>query len=383
MTSNRVVAAIVLLINLTGCESPSQNPEVRLERAILLQERGEFEAAILAYTKLESELKELPDLFHNRGYCYEQLQLTEKAVQNYRLCLERQPNHISALNNLAAILARQQEFKESVSLFSRILELDADNVLALRNRGLCHFEAGRPEQALQDYDRVLQLDPIDPQALFQRGNVHSRSGRLPSAVNDYTAAVTSSPRFAQAWLNRGLALHQLGDIDGARRDLRQARDLDKNIILAGIEWLEDASEQEPQEVTLQLDVEPVPVPSWEATLNFAVQQLHERGYRQLQIDAALPDQLSAVLTADLQGVEYQVWVCLKRATVVTFPAVPPARHCALMILGPPSNKGAGPAVLDYRDPWEPSEAVIAPQTIEVDLAREESPPQLIPQLLDE
>ena len=375
--NSRAAAAFATLLAIltTGCGSPSDLPEVRLERAVLLQERGEYEEAIRVYTSLADELSSLADLDHNRGYCYEQLGLTAKAIENYQRCLTKDPQHVSALNNLAAILARQENYDEAAELFTRILRYQPDTVLALRNRGLSYSDGGRRDDALTDYNAALKLAPEDPQVLFQRGNLYVLRQEPELAIADYSAAIQSDSGFAHAWLNRGLAHHQLDHDEEARRDLQRASELDSNIVLAGMNWFE----QQAEEIR---EIAPVGGPDWNTVHSSALLELQALGYKEIRIIRALEDELSAVFHGTRNGTTSQIWVCVQHSPTAVFPVVELAPVTSLLVLEADSKAAGGLTVASWRDTWDPGSSAIPADVIRVDLAEPHTELQLVPQSVD-
>ena len=378
MTSRVAMVVIILLPLLTsGCGSPEDLPEVRLEQAVLLQERGEFEKAIRVYTSLDSELGQLADLDHNRGYCYEQLGLIERAVENYERCLTKDPQHLSALNNLAAILARQKKYNEAADLFTRIVQRDPTNVLALRNRGLCYFDAGRSEDALVYYNAALSISPDDSQTLFQRGNLRVRREELDLAIADYSAAIQSNTDFAHAWLNRGLAHQQLNHIEESHRDLQRASELDSGIVLAGMSLINDGPDRRTTEISV------VPAPEWKLVREAAIRQLNSMEFEDLRILGELKGEYSAIIEGTRNGATRQIWVCLHRLPTAVFPIVAPASETSLLVFKSMSESESGLAVTSWREAWDPRQAILPAATVRIDLAEQPIELQLIPQAVEE
>lgn len=101
--------------------------------------------------------------------------------------------------------------------------------VALMNRGIGYAAEGELENALSDFDAALDASPGMTEGYYNRGNVNLDLGRTKDAIRDFSVVIDTVPAFAYAWLNRGLAREQAGDIDGARRDVRQALELNGSL----------------------------------------------------------------------------------------------------------------------------------------------------------
>ena len=62
-------------------------------------------------------------------------------------------------SNMGSIYLKQNNFEKALESYSKILELDSDNIMALNNMGLINIKLNNFENALEYYNKVLHLDP--------------------------------------------------------------------------------------------------------------------------------------------------------------------------------------------------------------------------------
>ena len=223
-----------------GCTERVDSPEVTLERARIHAERGEFTESIPLYTKAVAAFPQRAEVFYLRGVAYENLDLLDRALEDYAKCLELDSSYTEAINNFGVVLARLKRHREAVEQFSRLISLKADDALALRNRGLCYHDLGESQKAIDDYNRAIEIAPQDAQTWFQRGNVHLDDRNYATAEADFSKAIATDNQLAKAWMNRGIARLRLGRRDEALLDLSKGQELDENIIVPGMDFLEEA-----------------------------------------------------------------------------------------------------------------------------------------------
>lgn len=84
---------------------------------------------------------------------------TTQAIALCRTHLPNQPGHISGHIVLAQALYESRELVESRQIFEAALELDPENIIALRYLGDIAREQGSPSAAQAWYKRVLEFDP--------------------------------------------------------------------------------------------------------------------------------------------------------------------------------------------------------------------------------
>lgn len=90
---------------------------------------------------------------------YRKLGDLPQAIALCRAHLPNQPGHISGHIVLAQALYEARELGESRQIFEASLDLDPENLIALRFLGDIAREQGEPDQARVWYERVLEADP--------------------------------------------------------------------------------------------------------------------------------------------------------------------------------------------------------------------------------
>jgi protein O-mannosyl-transferase len=146
-------------------------------------------------------------------------------------------------------------WKDSVSLWTRAIELDPDVYFTLQRRGKAFAARGDWDRALADYNRSIELNRFwheswesrararlarnDLQGAFQDAGDAIRlkrdsgeawflfglaGGRMghPSAIDSYSRALELRPNFVEARVERALERRKRGDLAGALADLDAA-----------------------------------------------------------------------------------------------------------------------------------------------------------------
>jgi tetratricopeptide (TPR) repeat protein len=120
------------------------------------------------------------------------------------------------------LLARGNEcfaceaYADAVEHYRRLLELDADNILALYNLGTALSKMGFPVEAEQHLRRVLKLSPNHVEAHCILGIVLRARGELRESDIWLRQALKLNPNFVQARLHHAVTLLALGRVREAR-----------------------------------------------------------------------------------------------------------------------------------------------------------------------
>ncbi len=241
-------------------------------RGLVSYFRGEDERAVESWDRAR-------DAYHAVGEPYSEGLM----LQNIGYQLIRHENFSGAFDRFAQALAIFEEFGETadainllgfmsysarklghlefaVSLATRALELDPDDIAATEQRAEAYWELGRFEEALLDLDGALDLDPNSARAYNSRGQVLAALdrfeealvnadralelaqddeltsayaqaarglalgglARFSEALQDLEAALARAPGNARAFFYRALTLERMGDTEQARKDFGNA-----------------------------------------------------------------------------------------------------------------------------------------------------------------
>ncbi|CAN5378745.1 tetratricopeptide repeat protein [soil metagenome] len=115
--------------------------------------------------------------------------------------------------------ARSKVWKDSITLWTNVLDQFPDVGVALNNRGNIYGkEMGDLDRALIDFNRSVQYDPTYENAYVNRGIVFCMKGQFENAITDFNKALELKPDYFDARFNRGIAYTQTNQPDKAIAD---------------------------------------------------------------------------------------------------------------------------------------------------------------------
>jgi predicted O-linked N-acetylglucosamine transferase (SPINDLY family) len=133
-----------------------------------------------------------------------------KAQAGYKKVLKKRPNHLGALNMLAASEHQSGNSQAAERLLRRALLVDPQSAAARCDLGVVLAALQRPDDALACYDNLIALKPDFFDAHFNRSNLLLRLTRFAEAVTSYDNAIALNPQHVDALSSKGEALHYLG-----------------------------------------------------------------------------------------------------------------------------------------------------------------------------
>ena len=159
-------------------------------------------------------------------------------------------------------LYAQSDPDKAADLFQNVLQKNPNHVLALYDMAVVNRDKGSIEQTVSDYEKVVTINPDFPEALSNLGGYYFRSGKLEKAVTLFQNAVRAYPNFIQALSNLGAALNKLDRSKEAIPHLQKTISLDPEFAIAyynlgnsyfAMNQLDDAHTAYNQAVTLGMD----------------------------------------------------------------------------------------------------------------------------------
>ncbi len=119
-------------------------------------------------------------------------------------------------------LSQSRVWKDKLSLWNHVLQLDPDNYLAYYNRGVLYQDQGKLGEAIEDYSSAVKLDPEYSEAYYNRGVARDSRGDFAGAFADYSEAIQLNQEYVEAYNNRGALRRKQGDLAGAIVDFTRA-----------------------------------------------------------------------------------------------------------------------------------------------------------------
>ena len=139
----------------------------------------------------------------------------------------------------ALLASREGRFAEALPLWDQVLEIAPDDAAAWSNRGNVQLALGDPEAAIADQGRSIALDPLSPDPHLNRGTAEEALERWEAAAADYRWILEHTPAegatgnpatgngaasaMASAIQVRASALYNLGNVQGSLGDWPAAR----------------------------------------------------------------------------------------------------------------------------------------------------------------
>jgi tetratricopeptide (TPR) repeat protein len=116
-------------------------------------------------------------------------------------------------------------YPKAANAYAHVLQLDPDNLDALRGIGNIDFDQRKYDEAIAVYEHYLSTRPDDPDVRTDLGTMLLSSGSADQAVLQYRKVLETRPDFFEANFNLGIAYGQMNELDSARAAFQKAQAL--------------------------------------------------------------------------------------------------------------------------------------------------------------
>lgn len=208
----------------------------RYERIVVLFKDGQFQRALDDAASVTAPSGLEADFIWLQAQAAEALKDEARAVQFYRMLVQKAPKDRlapEALYRLAYSLQSQGSWLEASRNYLALASSFPDNALvpqALYSSGVCLARAGKTSEALRDWNDLISRFPNDksvPDALFQKAMAEIRASMAREAGADLDALLAlgnkvAKPLLAEANFWRARIFYDARDLDAAKRHLDAA-----------------------------------------------------------------------------------------------------------------------------------------------------------------
>ncbi len=181
---------------------------------------GELELAEAHYRESLS-IEPHPAIYNDLGFVLERQGLSFEAIDMYRKSLEMDPESASAHYNLAASLARSEDFAEAEVHFRAVVASEPSS-LAYSGLGFVLWRQNRMDEAVASLQAAIEADPENASAYNSLAAVQQQQGDLDAAASTYRRLLSNQPS-AEAHEALAGVLERLGRNEEAHREMARAK----------------------------------------------------------------------------------------------------------------------------------------------------------------
>lgn len=170
---------------------------------------ADLDCQISNYTKAINLNVDKVEAFKNRGNAYLKKEVYDKAVADFTLAMELDPNDASLYVSRGITKAKtaktEAESTAAIKDFSDAIELEPKQADAYKQRGIAYFLRRDIERAKADLEKALSLDPNDSQTYVEQAKIYMTVRENAKAIEVLNRSIVLDPENMEAYSQRGSA----------------------------------------------------------------------------------------------------------------------------------------------------------------------------------
>lgn len=177
---------------------------------------GEFKAAVAAHPDSEEAVSNLALLYNEESDYARAIQVLTAVPET-----ARSPKIYATLGYT---YEQQKDYKRAIEAYRKAVELDHENLDALRGLAQNLLNDGQMDAALEQYKAIVEADPQDAQAFLRLAEIYRRTGQFDAALDNLQKVETLAPGSLEVPYNMALVYDSQGRFAEAAEKLQTLLD---------------------------------------------------------------------------------------------------------------------------------------------------------------
>ena len=170
-----------------------QNATAFMRYGANILDRGHPRRALAVFDSVLVLTPDNSDAYYLRGLTHRELDETAAAIADFRAAIQREPEHVEALSELADLMVKRGERAEAHRFWRRVFEIDEQDTDALEFLSDWHLGRDEPDEALPFLRRLAALDPGRPEIRLGLGLAAQRAGMEEEALEALERYIEMEP----------------------------------------------------------------------------------------------------------------------------------------------------------------------------------------------
>lgn len=165
---------------------------ITYNNGVTLQQRGELQAALEAYSEALKFCPGETDIIANMGNAYYDLGDKTHALEYYQAYLKQEPNDCPISNRAAQILIEQGNIPKAKSLFENVVAQHPSDIIALDGLAKVYEKSLDRDAAIRQYQLILTIEE-NPDTYLQMLRLLIERGQLEESIQKLSTLIMRYP----------------------------------------------------------------------------------------------------------------------------------------------------------------------------------------------
>ena len=115
----------------------------------------------------------------------------------------------------AVELINSDDFIGAQKVLKEVLEIEPDNLEAIKSLGLCEVNLDNPPEAINLFKKAVELDSTDATSLFYLASCLSKIGQKESAIKAFEHVIELRPDYIEVYKSLAMIYVEFAQVDFA------------------------------------------------------------------------------------------------------------------------------------------------------------------------
>ncbi len=166
------------------------------------------------------------------GNAHERVGALAEALKAYYAAVEKNPKFAKAINAMAGVLYKQQQYEKALQMFHIALDVDANYYELYSNIGATLSKLKRYDEAEKSLLKAIKLLPKNAGAYTNLGNLYNKRHLYQKAIEMHQRAIALDSTSALAFANLAIAQKNSAQMINAIKNFKEAIKRDKKFVNA-------------------------------------------------------------------------------------------------------------------------------------------------------
>jgi tetratricopeptide (TPR) repeat protein len=193
MKKVKALFVFILFLTCLFASQPAHSSGEHFQEGLSLLKAKRYDEAINVLSR------DISEAYNNRAHAWYLKGDYQRAVVDYTKALDITPNYADAHNNRGLALYQMGEYDRAMSDYNKAIEINPRLAEAYYNRAASWLNKNHYDQAVADYTKAIEINPRFGEAYYNRGIAWSKKGKYDFAIADCSKALDISPTHADAY----------------------------------------------------------------------------------------------------------------------------------------------------------------------------------------
>ena len=194
----------VIIIRMAHQQHPSSN-SIHIREAHLNMALGKINNALSILNRAEKIEPFNEDILLLKAQVFSQMRRPQKALQYYERALcNAVENRSEIMLDMAMELEEMEDFPRAIEVLKELLEVDAENEIALHEISHCYESMDEPDGGIGFFNAFLEQHPFSASGWFNLGEMYMRQELNEKALESFDFATAINEEYAHSYFNKGV-----------------------------------------------------------------------------------------------------------------------------------------------------------------------------------